>query len=168
MQQIDVPAGLCGRRRQHLDSRNLNQERPGAGRTRMKRLLALAFAGAFLLATPAPAFFAGSWLEANIGAARPAGAPHAWCGYAMRLEVMAMGRPDPGPAYNAVRSWHNYGTPAPRAAVGSLFISRGHISKVVAGECPPGSVRTISGNAAGRRVSYMCEPLSSLVVSRFP
>lgn len=110
----------------------------------------------------------GSWLERNLGAARPAGAPGPWCGYAMRLEVMSLGRPDPGPAYNAVRSWHNYGTPAPRAAIGSLFISRGHISKVVAGECPPGSVRTISGNAAGRRVSYMCEPLSSLVVSRFP
>lgn len=112
--------------------------------------------------------FGGSWLERNLGASRPAGAPHAWCGYAMRLEVMAMGRPDPGPAYNAVRSWHNYGTPAPRAAVGSLFISRGHISKVVAGECPPGRVMTISGNAAGRRVSRMCEPLSSLVVSRWP
>ncbi|MGE0604581.1 MAG: hypothetical protein AB7O46_12430 [Xanthobacteraceae bacterium] len=110
----------------------------------------------------------GSWLEANLGAARPHGAPGPWCGYAMRLEVVAMGRPDPGPAYNAVSSWHNYGTPAPRAAVGSLFISRGHISKVVAGECPPGRVRTISGNAAGARVSYMCEPLSSLVVSRWP
>lgn len=110
----------------------------------------------------------GSWLESNLGASRPAGAPGPWCGYAMRLEVMSMGRPDPGPAYNAVRSWHTYGTPAPRAAVGSLFISRGHISKVVAGECPPGRVRTISGNAAGRRVTYMCEPLSSLVVSRWP
>jgi len=110
----------------------------------------------------------GSWLEANLGASRPHGAPGPWCGYAMRLEVVAMGRPDPGPAYNAVSSWHNYGSPAPRAAVGSLFISRGHISKVVAGECPPGRVRTISGNASGARVSYMCEPLSSLVVSRWP
>lgn len=120
---------------------------------------------------PAPirvSFTGSSWLESNLGASRPAGAPGPWCGYAMRLEVMSIGRPDPGPAYNAVRSWHNYGTPAPRAAVGSLFISRGHISKVVAGECPPGRVRTISGNAAGRRVSYMCEPLSSLVVSRWP
>lgn len=113
-------------------------------------------------------FTGGSWLESNLGTSRPAGAPGPWCGYAMRLEVMSLGRPDPGPAYNAVRSWHNYGTPAPRAAVGSLFISRGHISKVVAGECPHGRVRTISGNAAGRRVSYMCEPLSSLVVSRWP
>lgn len=110
----------------------------------------------------------GSWLEANLGASRPHGAPGPWCGYAMRLEVVAMGRPDPGPAYNAVSSWHNYGSPAPRAAVGSLFISRGHISKVVSGECPPGRVRTISGNASGARVSYMCEPLSSLVVSRWP
>ncbi len=134
----------------------------------MKRLIALAFTGAFLLVTPASAFFAGSWLQANLGASRPADCPHLWCGCAMRKEVVAMGRPDPGPAYNAVRSWHNYGKPAPRAAVGSLFISRGHISKVVAGECPPGRVRTISGNAAGSRVSILCEPLSSLVVSRWP
>lgn len=122
-------------------------------------------------AKPAPirfTFTGASWLESNLGASRPAGAPGPWCGYAMRLEVMSMGRPDPGPAYNAVRSWHNYGTPAPRGAIGSLFISRGHISKVVAGECPPGRVMTISGNAAGRRVSRMCEPLSSLVVSRWP
>jgi hypothetical protein len=110
----------------------------------------------------------GSWLEANLGASRPHGAPGPWCGFAMRLEVMSMGRADPGPAYNAVSSWHNYGSPAPRAAIGSLFISRGHISKVVAGECPAGSVRTISGNAIGARVTYMCEPLSSLVVSRWP
>jgi hypothetical protein len=110
----------------------------------------------------------GSWLENNLGASRPVGAPGPWCGFAMRLEVMSMGRPDPGPAYNAVRAWHDYGTPAPRAAVGSLFISRGHISKVVEGECPAGLVRTISGNAIGARVTYMCEPLSSLVVSRWP
>lgn len=110
----------------------------------------------------------GSWLEHNLGASRPAGAPGLWCGYAMRLEVMAMGHPDPGPAYNAVRSWHSYGSPAPRGAIGSLFISRGHISKVIAGECPPGHVRTISGNATGGRVAIMCEPLSRLVVSRFP
>ncbi|MBK8009548.1 MAG: hypothetical protein IPK23_14825 [Rhizobiales bacterium] len=112
--------------------------------------------------------FGGSWLERNLGASRPAGAPGPWCGYAMRLEVMSLGRPDPGPAYNAVRSWHNYGSPAPRAAVGSLFISAGHISKVVAHDCGDGRVRTISGNATARRVAYMCEPLSSLVVSRWP
>jgi hypothetical protein len=112
--------------------------------------------------------FGGSWLEANLGASRPSGAPGPWCGYAMRLEVVAMGRTDPGPAYNAVRSWHSYGTPAPRGAVGSLFISAGHISKVVAHDCGDGRVRTISGNATARRVSYMCEPLSRLVVSRWP
>jgi uncharacterized protein YoaH (UPF0181 family) len=110
----------------------------------------------------------GSWLESNLGAGRPAGAPGAWCGFAMRLEVMSIGRADPGPAYNVVSSWRTYGSPAPRGAIGSLFISRGHISKVVAGECPAGHVRTISGNAAGGRVSYLCEPLSSLVVSRWP
>jgi hypothetical protein len=112
--------------------------------------------------------FGGSWLEANLGASRPRGAPGPWCGYAMRLEVVAMGRADPGPTYNAVRSWHGYGTPAPRGAIGSLFISRGHISKVVAHDCGDGRVRTISGNASGARVSYMCEPLSRLVVSRWP
>jgi hypothetical protein len=112
--------------------------------------------------------FGGSWLEANLGASRPAGAPGPWCGYAMRLEVVAMGRTDPGPAYNAVRSWHSYGTPAPRGAIGSLFISAGHISKVVAHDCGDGRVRTISGNATARRVAYMCEPLSRLVVSRWP
>jgi hypothetical protein len=110
----------------------------------------------------------GSWLSANLGASRPRGAPGPWCGYAMRLEVMSMGRPDPGPAYNAVRSWHNYGSPAPRGAIGSLFISAGHISKVVPGNCPPGYVQTISGNATGARVALMCEPLSRLVVSRWP
>lgn len=110
----------------------------------------------------------GSWLEANLGASRPRGAPGPWCGYAMRLEVVAMGYPDPGPAFNAVSAWRTYGRLATPAAVGSIFVSNGHVSKVVAGECPPGRVRTISGNASGARVSYMCEPLSSLVVSRWP
>jgi hypothetical protein len=112
--------------------------------------------------------FGGSWLAANLGASRPRGAPGPWCGYAMRLEVMSMGRPDPGPAYNAVRSWHGYGSPAPRGAIGSLFISAGHISKVVAHDCPAGFVRTISGNATGARVALMCESLSRLRVSRWP
>lgn len=112
--------------------------------------------------------FGGSWLEANLGASAPRGAPGPWCGYAMRMEMVAMGRGDPGPAYNAVSSWRTYGSLAPRGAVGSLFVSAGHISKVVAHDCGEGSVRTISGNATGRRVAYMCEPLSRLVVSRWP
>lgn len=110
----------------------------------------------------------GSWLVANMGAARPAGAPGAWCGYAMRLEMVSQGHGDPGPAFNHVSHWCRIGSPAPVGAVGSIFVSRGHVSKVVAGDCPAGTVATISGNATGRRVSHMCEPLSRAVCSRWP
>lgn len=120
-----------------------------------------------------PAAFAGigiggSWLAANMGAARPAGAPGAWCGYAMRMEMVSQGHGDPGPQFNLVSHWCRVGSPAPVGAVGSIFVSRGHVSKVVAGNCPAGTVATISGNATGRRVSHMCEPLSRAVCSRWP
>lgn len=110
----------------------------------------------------------GSWLASNMGAARPAGAPGAWCGYAMRMEMVSQGHGDPGPEFNAVSHWCRVGSPAPVGAVGSIFVSRGHVSKVVAGDCPAGTVATISGNATGRRVSHMCEPLSRAVCSRWP
>ncbi len=110
----------------------------------------------------------GSWLAANMGAARPAGAPGAWCGYAMRMEMVSQGYGDPGPQFNLVSHWCRVGSPAPVGAVGSIFVSRGHVSKVVAGNCPAGTVATISGNATGRRVSHMCEPLSRAVCSRWP
>lgn len=110
----------------------------------------------------------GSWLAANMGAARPAGAPGAWCGYAMRMEMASQGHGDPGPEFNAVSHWCRIGSPVPVGAVGSIFVSRGHVSKVVAGDCPAGTVATISGNATGRRVSHMCEPLSRAVCSRWP
>ena len=110
----------------------------------------------------------GSWLSANMGASRPQGAPGAWCGYAMRLEMVAQGHGDPGPEFNAVSHWCRVGSPAPIGAVGSIFVSRGHVSKVVAGDCPAGTVATISGNATARRVSHMCEPISRAVCSRWP
>jgi hypothetical protein len=110
----------------------------------------------------------GSWLAANMGATRPAGAPGPWCGYAMRLEMVSQGYGDPGPEFNGVSHWCRVGSPAPVGAVGSIFVSRGHVSKVVAGDCPAGTVATISGNATGRRVSHMCEPLSRAVCSRWP
>lgn len=110
----------------------------------------------------------GSWLASNMGAARPAGAPGAWCGYAMRMEMVSQGHGDPGPAFNLVSHWCRVGSPAPVGAVGSIFVSRGHVSKVVAGDCPAGTVATISGNAIGRRVSQMCEPISRAVCSRWP
>jgi len=110
----------------------------------------------------------GSWLASNMGAARPAGAPGAWCGYAMRMEMVSQGHGDPGPEFNLVSHWCRVGSPAPVGAIGSIFVSRGHVSKVVAGDCPPGRVATISGNATGRRVSQMCEPLASAVCSRWP
>lgn len=110
----------------------------------------------------------GSWLASNMGAARPSGAPGAWCGYAMRMEMVSQGHGDPGPQFNLVSNWCNVGSPAPVGAVGSIFVSRGHVSKVVAGDCPAGTVATISGNATGRRVSHMCEPLSRAVCSRWP
>jgi hypothetical protein len=110
----------------------------------------------------------GSWLAANMGAVRPAGAPGAWCGYAMRMEMVSQGHGDPGPQFNHVSHWCRVGSPAPAGAIGSIFVSRGHVSKVVAGDCPAGQVATISGNATGRRVSHMCEPLSRAVCSRWP
>ncbi len=110
----------------------------------------------------------GSWLATNMGAARPSGAPGAWCGYAMRLEMVSQGHGDPGPEFNLVSHWCRIGSPAPVGAIGSIFVSRGHVSKVVAGNCPAGTVATISGNATGRRVSHMCEPLSRAVCSRWP
>ncbi|MGE0339076.1 MAG: hypothetical protein AB7O79_04280 [Xanthobacteraceae bacterium] len=110
----------------------------------------------------------GSWLASNLGASRPAGAPGAWCGYAMRMEMVSQGHGDPGPEFNLVSHWCRVGSPAPVGAIGSIFVSRGHVSKVVAGDCPPGRVATISGNATGRRVSHMCEPISSAVCSRWP
>lgn len=110
----------------------------------------------------------GSWLASNMGAARPAGAPGAWCGYAMRMEMVSQGHGDPGPEFNLVNHWCRVGSPAPVGAIGSIFVSRGHVSKVVAGDCPPGRVATISGNAAGRRVSQMCEPVASAICSRWP
>ena len=110
----------------------------------------------------------GSWLASNMGAARPAGAPGAWCGYAMRMEMVSQGHGDPGPEFNLVSHWCRVGSPAPVGAIGSIFVSRGHVSKVVAGDCPPGRVATISGNAAGRRVSQMCEPVASAICSRWP
>lgn len=110
----------------------------------------------------------GSWLTANMGATRPAGAPGAWCGYAMRMEMVSQGYGDPGPQFNLVSHWCRVGSPAPVGAIGSIFVSRGHVSKVVAGNCPAGTVATISGNATGRRVSQMCEPLSRAVCSRWP
>lgn len=110
----------------------------------------------------------GSWLTSNLGASRPAGAPGAWCGYAMRMEMVSQGHGDPGPQFNLVSHWCRIGTAAPVGAIGSIFVSRGHVSKVVAGDCPPGRVATISGNATGRRVSHMCEPIASAVCSRWP
>lgn len=110
----------------------------------------------------------GSWLASNMGATRPAGAPGAWCGYAMRMEMVSQGHGDPGPAFNLVSHWCRVGSPAPVGAIGSIFVSRGHVSKVVAGDCPAGTVATISGNATGRRVSQMCEPISRAVCSRWP
>lgn len=110
----------------------------------------------------------GSWLASNMGAARPTGAPGAWCGYAMRMEMVSQGHGDPGPEFNLVSHWCRVGSPAPVGAVGSIFVSRGHVSKVVAGDCPPGRVATISGNATGRRVSQMCEPIASAICSRWP
>jgi len=109
-----------------------------------------------------------SWLSSNMGTARPQGAPGLWCGYAMRMEMQSAGYGDPGPSFNLVSNWCQVGTPAPVGAVGSIFVSRGHVSKVVAGDCPAGRVATISGNASGRRVSHMCEPLSRAVCSRWP
>ncbi len=109
-----------------------------------------------------------SWLASNMGAARPTGAPGAWCGYAMRMEMVSQGHGDPGPEFNLVSHWCRVGSPAPVGAVGSIFVSRGHVSKVVAGDCPPGRVATISGNATGRRVSQMCEPIASAICSRWP
>jgi hypothetical protein len=110
----------------------------------------------------------GSWLASNMGAPRPSGAPGPWCGYAMRLEMVSQGYGDPGPAFNSVSHWCRVGSPAPVGAIGSIFVSRGHVSKVVAGDCPAGTVATISGNATGRRVSHMCEPVSRAVCSRWP
>lgn len=110
----------------------------------------------------------GSWLAANMGSARPAGAPGAWCGYAMRMEMVSQGHGDPGPEFNLVSRWCSVGSPAPVGAVGSIFVSRGHVSKVVAGNCPAGTVATISGNANARRVSHMCEPVSRAICSRWP
>jgi hypothetical protein len=110
----------------------------------------------------------GSWLASNMGAPRPNGAPGAWCGYAMRLEMISQGHGDPGPEFNTVSHWCRLGSPAPVGAVGSIFVSRGHVSKVVAGDCPAGTVATISGNANGRRVSHMCEPISRAICSRWP
>jgi hypothetical protein len=110
----------------------------------------------------------GSWLASNMGASRPSGAPGAWCGYAMRMEMVSQGYGDPGPSFNLVSSWCSVGSPAPVGAVGSIFVSRGHVSKVVAGNCPAGTVATISGNATARRVSHMCEPVSRAVCSRWP
>jgi hypothetical protein len=110
----------------------------------------------------------GSWLASNMGAPRPAGAPGLWCGYAMRMEMQSAGYGDPGPSFNLVSNWCRLGTPAPVGAIGSIFVSRGHVSKVVAGDCPAGTVATISGNATGRRVSHMCEPISRAVCSRWP
>lgn len=110
----------------------------------------------------------GSWLASNMGAPRPAGAPGPWCGYAMRMEMVSQGYGDPGPEFNGVSHWCRVGSAAPVGAVGSIFVSRGHVSKVVAGDCPAGTVATISGNATGRRVSHMCEPVSRAVCSRWP
>jgi hypothetical protein len=110
----------------------------------------------------------GSWLASNMGAARPAGAPGPWCGYAMRLEMVAQGHGDPGPEFNGVSHWCRVGSAAPVGAIGSIFVSRGHVSKVVAGDCPAGTVATISGNATGARVSQMCEPIARAVCSRWP
>jgi hypothetical protein len=110
----------------------------------------------------------GSWLASNMGASRPQGAPGAWCGYAMRMEMVSQGYGDPGPEFNLVSRWCSIGSAAPVGAVGSIFVSRGHVSKVVAGDCPAGTVATISGNATARRVSHMCEPLSRAVCSRWP
>lgn len=112
--------------------------------------------------------FGGSWLASNLGSTRPAGAPGAWCGYAMRMEMVSQGYGDPGPEFNLVSHWCRVGSPAPVGAVGSIFVSRGHVSKVVSGDCPAGTVATISGNATARRVSHMCEPISRAVCSRWP
>lgn len=106
--------------------------------------------------------FGTSWLEANIGATRPHGAPGAWCGYAMRLESQSLGYGDPGPAFNVVSSWCSRGHAVPAGTIGAVAVSAGHVSKVVAGNCPPGTVATLSGNATARRVSHMCEPISRM------
>lgn len=126
------------------------------------------FASTLSATAPIGLSLGGSWLTSNMGAARPRGAPGLWCGYAMRMEMQSQGHGDPGPQFNLVSSWCRIGTPAPVGAIGSIFVSRGHVSKVVAGDCPPGRVATISGNANGRRVSHMCEPISRAICSRWP
>lgn len=116
----------------------------------------------------AGAGFGGSWLASNLGSTRPQGAPGAWCGYAMRMEMVSQGYGDPGPEFNLVSHWCRVGSAAPVGAIGSIFVSRGHVSKVVAGDCPAGTVATISGNATARRVSHMCERIATAVCSRWP
>ncbi|MGE0604015.1 MAG: hypothetical protein AB7O46_09520 [Xanthobacteraceae bacterium] len=116
----------------------------------------------------ASAGLGGSWLASNLGSSRPQGAPGAWCGYAMRMEMVSQGYGDPGPEFNLVSHWCRVGSAAPVGAIGSIFVSRGHVSKVVAGDCPAGTVATISGNATARRVSHMCERVSTAVCSRWP
>lgn len=109
--------------------------------------------------------FGGSWLSANLGADRPQGAPHLWCGYAMRLEVQAMGYDDPGSAYDGARTWCNWGNKAAPGSIGSIMVTHGHVSKVI-GECGVGEVQTISGNATGRKVAIMCERIASAICWR--
>ncbi len=113
---------------------------------------------------PAEAGSLVSLMTHDIGMGRPKGCPSAWCACYLETVLKKAGLPTLG-SY-AARDFAHYGRRARPRQVGAIMVMPHHVG-VVAGLCPDGRVKLVSGNH-GHRVGTGCYSPGKAIAWRLP
>jgi uncharacterized protein (TIGR02594 family) len=129
--------------------------------------LALFIGFAFIPSTAIQASFAKDLIvlmEKDLGDRRPKGCPSKWCACYMNTILEKAGFTSSGS--NRARDFAAYGKKAKPTAIGSIMVMRHHVG-VVAGQCPDGRIKLISGNHS-RKVAIGCYSAKKAIAWRVP
>jgi len=103
-------------------------------------------------------------MKSDLGARRPGGCPNKWCACYMDLVLKEAGYTPLGS--NRARDFAAYGKKTKPMSVGSIMVMPHHVG-VVAGKCPDGRVKLISGNYS-KKVGIGCYSPNKAIAWRSP
>jgi uncharacterized protein (TIGR02594 family) len=133
-------------------------------KSKIAALAALILCAAVAPSLPATAKSLVSLMSADAGKGRPSGCPNAWCACYLEHTLKKAGLPTLGS--NAARDFAKYGKRAKPGQVGAIMVMPHHVG-VVAGKCPDGRIKLVSGNH-GHKVGTGCYAAGKAIAWRLP
>jgi uncharacterized protein (TIGR02594 family) len=131
---------------------------------KLAALVAVTALALFAPSLPAAAGSLVSMMSADAGKGRPSGCPNAWCACYLEHVLKKAGLPTLGSF--AARDFAKYGKRAKAGQVGAIMVMPHHVG-VVAGKCPDGRIRLVSGNH-GHKVGIGCYAAGKAIAWRLP